>query len=97
MEFMQIIEYTTSQPEAVDAALDEFLAQTAGKRTSGQGFLCRDRDTANRYVNVIVFPSHQEAMRNNEMPETQAMAEKMMKLCDGPPTFHNLDVLRTEA
>jgi hypothetical protein len=31
-------------------------------------------------------------MENSETPEVKALAEKMMKIADGPPTFRNLDV-----
>ena len=94
MKFIQMIEYKTSQPEEVSAATDEFLAQTEGKRAAGNGYICRHREKDDHYVNVIVFPSYAEAMRNNQLPETQAFAEKMTKLCDGDVTFHNLDVVR---
>jgi hypothetical protein len=30
------------------------------------------------------------------LPETSAFAQKMMAICDGPPTFRNLDVVREE-
>jgi hypothetical protein len=32
-------------------------------------------------------------MRNNDLPETQQIAEQMMKLSDGSAAFRNLDVL----
>ncbi len=32
----------------------------------------------------------------NDLPETQAMAGKMVSLCDGEVTFHNLDVVRED-
>ncbi len=35
-------------------------------------------------------------MRNNDLPETQAMAGKMVSLCDGQVTFHNLDLVRED-
>ena len=31
-------------------------------------------------------------MENSKRPQTAEFAEKMRKLCDGPPTFYNLDV-----
>ena len=43
-----------------------------------------------------VFASYEEAMRNNDLPETAALAEKMQKLSSGPPTFINLDVVYAE-
>jgi hypothetical protein len=35
-------------------------------------------------------------MENSNRPETSALAETLAKLCDGPPVFRNLDVLREE-
>jgi hypothetical protein len=34
-----------------------------------------------------------EAMENSDLPITQEFSAKMMALGDGPPTFHNLDVI----
>ena len=90
--FVQIIEYTTSKPDEMQAAVDEFLAATEGKRSSGHGMTTNDRDRPNVYLQIIEFPSYEDAMKNSEMPETQHLSEQMMKLCDGPPTFRNLDV-----
>jgi uncharacterized protein (DUF1330 family) len=58
---------------------------------------CRDRDNAGTFMNIIEFPSYEAAMKNNELPETQAVAAEMQKLADGPPTFYNLDVERVIA
>ena len=33
-------------------------------------------------------------MANSELPETAEVAARLEKLCDGPPTFRNLDVSR---
>jgi hypothetical protein len=96
MKFMQIIEYRTTRFDEVNKAVDAWLAQTEGKRTTGQGFTGHDRGEPGKYIDVIVFPSYEEAMRNNDLPETQALAEKMASLCDGEATFHNLDVVRED-
>lgn len=96
MKFVQIIEYSTSRPDDAQAALDEFLAATKGKRTNTYAVVGRDRDRANVYYNVVEFPSYDEAMKNSEAPETRQMAEAMQKICDGPPTFRNLDVIFEE-
>jgi phage protein U len=96
MKFLQVIEYTTSQFDEVSKMIDQWVEQTQGRRTAIRGYTGRDREQPNRYIDVIVFPSYQEAMRNNELPETQAMAEQWMKLCDGEPTFYNLDVVRED-
>ncbi len=95
MGFVQIIEYTTSREDEVEASLKESLAATEGRRTSGRAMRCSDRDKPNTYINIVEFPSYEEAMKNSQMPEVSAMAEKMAALCDGPITFRNLDVIET--
>ena len=74
--------------------LDEWLEQTQGKRTATRGLQARDRDRANAYVQIVEFPSYEEAMANSELPETVEVAARLAELCDGPPTFRNLDVAR---
>jgi hypothetical protein len=96
MKFIQVIEYRTAQFDEVNKLVDTWLAQTEGKRTVGQGFTGRDREEPDKYIDVIVFPSNEAAMRNNDLPETQALAEKMASLCNGEVTFHNLDVVRED-
>ena len=48
------------------------------------------------YVQIVEFPSYEEAMANSELPETGEFAAKLATLCDAPPTFRNLDVTREE-
>lgn len=96
MAFVQIIEYKTTRQDEITQLLDEWLAATAGKRTATRGLICADRDRADTYVEIIQFPSYEEAMRNSELPETSAAAEKFAKLCDEGPTFRNLDVVRED-
>jgi hypothetical protein len=96
MKFIQVIEYRTSQFDEANKLVDAWLAQTEGQRTVVQGFTGRDREEPNKYIDVIVFPSYEAAMRNNDLPETQALAENLASLCDGDVTFHNLDVVRED-
>jgi hypothetical protein len=38
----------------------------------------------------------EEAQRNNDRPETQEFARKLLEICDGEPIYHNYDeVYRT--
>ena len=96
MKFIQIIEYTTTKPDEVQAALDEFLASTGGSRPNTRASVTKDRDRPNTYLNIVEFPSYEDAMANSNMPETAEFAAKLASLCDGPPSFRNLDVLREE-
>ena len=96
MPFIQIIEYKSSRIEELDAAFDGWLEATKGKRAAARGVQTKDRDTTNTYVQIVEFPSYEEAMANSNLPETSEFAAKLASLCDGPPTFRNLDVLREE-
>ena len=55
-----------------------------------------DRDRPDTYVQIVEFPSYEAAMDNSNMPETTEFAERIAKLCNGPLTFRNLDLRRTD-
>jgi hypothetical protein len=96
MPFIQIIEYKTTRIDELNAVLDGWLEATKGKRAATRGVQTKDRDATNTYVQIVEFPSYEEAMANSNLPETSEFAAKLASLCDGPPTFRNLDVLREE-
>jgi hypothetical protein len=92
MAFVQIIEFTTTRFDEMQKLFDELRSRDPGPTSPSRGMVCADRDQPNRYVTIVEFPSYEEAMANSQRPETTAMAERMAALCDGPPTFRNLDV-----
>jgi hypothetical protein len=96
--FVQIIEYDSSQPDEIRAMSEQFESSHAGEpgpEAPRRITVVADRDRPNHYMTIVEFSSYDLAMRNSEDPETAAFAEKMATLCDGPPTFHNLDVVQT--
>lgn len=96
MAFIQIIEVTTTRPEEIQQLVEEWSAKTKGKRTAYRATLAADRDRPGTYVQIVEFPSYQEAMTNSGLPETSEFADKLARLCDAPPVFRNLDVQRTD-
>jgi hypothetical protein len=90
--FIQIIEYQTSRIDEVQALINERRSQMAGDTTVRRGTMTADRDRPGYYLTIIEFDSYESAMENSNRPDTGEMAAKMAKLCDGPPTFYNLDV-----
>jgi hypothetical protein len=94
--FIQIIEFQTSRIDELNAALDAWLEKTKGKRAATRGTGTKDRDRDNTYVQIVEFPSHEQAMANSNLPETSEFAAKLAALCDAPPTFRNLDVIRED-
>lgn len=92
--FVQIIEFTTSRIDEVRALGDEMRAQSDAALVD-RGTFTADRDRPNTYLSIIEFESYEAAMENSNRPETSAFAARMSELCDGPPTFYNLDVMET--
>ena len=96
MQFIQIIEFTTTRFDEVEALMDEWVTKTEGKRKARRATVTADRDKANTYVQIVEFPSYEEAMANSNLPETGEFAEKIAQMCDGPAIFRNLDVRRVD-
>ena len=94
MEYIQVMEATTSDPEAMFAAEKEWYEASEGKRTVRRSIVTRDRNNPDRYVIVVFFDSYESAMENSELPETQAFAGKMAAALDGPMVFHDLDLVQ---
>ncbi|MFD9355905.1 ester cyclase [Streptomyces sp. NPDC060031] len=96
MTFVQIIDYKTSRQDALNELLDRYVSQSQGKRTVTHSIVGRDRDDETHYMDLVEFPSYEDAMANSHLPETDKMFQEMMALCDGMPSFTNLDVVRDE-
>lgn len=96
MGFIQIIEIETTRPDEVEALVGQWSAATQGKRTAQRGTFTKDRDRPNTYVQIVEFPSYEDAMANSDLPETASLSEKIRELCGGTLVFRNLDVQRVE-
>jgi hypothetical protein len=93
MAFVQIIQFKTSKPDEVKALGDEWEAAIGADRKAVRRALCRDRDSADSYFNIVFFDSYEAAMENSQHPVTQEFSTKLMALGDGEPTFYNLDII----
>jgi len=96
MRFVQLIEFRTSRLDEFNALVDEWMQQSEGFRTAERALEGRDREGKDAYIQIVEFPSYEKAMENSNRPETAEFAERLAKLCDGPPTFRNLDVVRED-
>lgn len=90
--FIQIIEWRTSRIDEVHA-LQEQWRETHPETGPTQVLVGADRADEGRYVTVVQFASYEEAMANNADPLTGEFAARMSALCDGPPTFTDLDLI----
>jgi hypothetical protein len=94
MEFVQVIEFTTTKWDEIRAIGEEF----SQARQSGGGpkpisiLFVKDRDRPNTYRTVARFASYEEAMENSNREDTSQMAQRISALCD-EQTFHNFDVI----
>ena len=96
MAFVQIIEMTTTKVPEVQELMNGWMAATEGRRSASRSVLTKDRERPDTYVQVVEFPSYEEAMANSALPETTAFAENLSALCVSGPTFRNLDVVRVD-
>lgn len=93
MAFIQLIEFSTSQPGEVERLGEQWRADTEGKRTVRRTFTCLDRDQPGRFMVIAEFDSYESAMENSNLEETEDLAEALAKLADGSLVFRNLDVM----
>lgn len=96
MTFVQVIDYETTRFDEMNALIDRWAEQASGRRTVTHTMIGRDRDSKTHYVDLVEFPSYEEAMRNSHLPETDRMFQEMVALCEGMPKFMNLEVVRDE-
>lgn len=96
MTFVQLVECRTDKVDEMNRLMDSWMAQTQGRRTATHAMMARDRGDSRHLVEIVEFPSYEEAMRNSNLPETDRIFREMVALCDEPPTFVDLDVIRDE-
>jgi len=101
LNFTQIISFHCPQPERLvelAAAWDEMQAEADVMGYMGSHILA-DREDPGRYLLIAEFgvvdpdvSAAEEAMRNNDRPETQEWAAKLLEIVEGePPEYHNYD------
>lgn len=94
MTFVQLIDCRTDRFEEMDRLMDQWVEQTKGKRTATHAIIGKDRSDTSHLVEIVEFPSYEEAVRNSQLPETDSIFQEMVELCEETPTFTDLDVLR---
>ena len=97
MAFIQIIEGHTSRGDEIEALSAELEDRTDSGFTVRRSIRTQDRDDPSRFMVIVFFDSYESAMENSNRPETNEFSQKMMELLDGPPTFHNLDVVEDKS
>lgn len=96
MTFVQLIDCKTSKYDDMNRLMDAWVEATQGKRTAIHSLIGKDRAQAGHYVEIVEFPSYEEAMKNSDLPETNRIFEEMVAICEETPRFTDLDVVRDE-
>lgn len=96
--FVQLIEFRAGKEQLAEgrALMEDYDAQIGSARTARWAVMGADREHPDTYVQIVEFPSYEQAMANSEHPATRALAESLQKLAEGAPVFRNLDVVHTQ-
>lgn len=102
MNFTQVISVRSDHPDAIVRLLvdwDRAQAETDVMGYVGTHVLA-DRENPGHYLIIAEFAvvdpdvsAAEEAVRNNERPETQAWAKKLLEVIDGEPDYRHYDEL----
>jgi len=92
MAFIQIVEFTTSDFDAVQKIDEEWQKATEGKRTARRQIVTRDRNNPDRYLALVFFDSYESAMENSKLPETETFSKQYQAVTTAL-SFHDLDVV----
>ena len=91
MSFVQLIHFQTSKMDEIRKMAEEWGDDASTALRSG---VYADRDNPNSYMVIVEFPDYDTAMANSNRPETSEFSQKFAALCDGPPSFTNLDLVQ---
>jgi len=100
--FCQTIAVRCTDPAPLIESLQQWdLAQATSDIMGYMGTrVLADRENPGCYLIVADFgvidpdvPAADEAARNNDRPETQAWAARLLEIVDGPPEYHHYDEL----
>jgi hypothetical protein len=95
--FVQVIEFSTGRLPEFQEIEDGWREAIGDDRTARWAITGADRNTPDRYLQIVGFADHESAMANSKHPATNRFAEQLAEVCDGEATFHDLDVRRVQA
>lgn len=94
--FVQLIEFRSDRLDEFDAAIQDWMRDIGPERTARWFVLGADRDRPGTHVEMVEFPSWEDAMTNSKHPATAAIAERFSAMAGGEVSFRNLDVVRAQ-
>jgi hypothetical protein len=102
LNFVQTISIRSDNPDDLVKLLEEWDRNQASADIMGYigTYLLADRENPGNYLIVAQFaavdpdvPAADEAQRNNERPETQEWARRLLDYIHGEPEYHNYNEL----
>lgn len=90
MSTVQIVNLTTDRPEELHALAEQWWQDTEGRRRIVRDEVYTRSDDPQAVVAVAYFADAADQQVNNDLPETQQLAETMTKLALKAPTFVDL-------
>ncbi|MDI2124785.1 ester cyclase [Yinghuangia seranimata] len=96
MTFVQIMECRTSRVDDVNRLMGSWIDETRGRRTATHAMVGADRADRAHVVEIVEFSSYEQAVRDSGLPETGRVFRETAALCDEPPTFTDLDLVRDD-
>ena len=94
MTFVQTISFKARDEGQILKLFEEWDKQAVDAPGFRRAWILKDRDQPNTFLVSVEFSSYEEAMRNSNRPETDAMAKKLRKLVDGSVDYGNYDLIR---
>jgi hypothetical protein len=102
VNFTQVISVRSDHPDAIVRLLADW--DRAQAETDVMGYMgthvLADRENPGHYLIIAEFAvvdpdvsAAEEAVRNDERPETQAWAKKLLEVIDGEPDYRHYDEL----
>jgi quinol monooxygenase YgiN len=93
MAFIQTIEFSTTQKDAVLELMGRWTADSREKGTAKRATMAEDRSNPGHLVLAVWFESAEAAAENSARPETGAYAEQFAALCSDGPAFREFNVV----
>jgi hypothetical protein len=102
VNFVQTIRVRSDEPDVLAEMLREWDADQSTADIMGYmgSHLYCDRENPGHYLIVAEFgvvdpdvTAAEEALRNNDRPETQAWAQRLLEHIQGEPQYHHYDEL----
>jgi hypothetical protein len=102
VNFTQIMSVRSDDPDAIVRLLADWDRDQA--ETDVMGYIgthmLADRENPGQYLIIAEFAvvdpdvsAEEEALRNNERPETQAWAKRLLEVIEGEPVYRHYDEL----